>query len=202
MYQLLITLDHRIFLFINHWPHTPVSDAVALTLSGVFAWTVIIWLLLSVWLFVREEKRDHWFFLPVVLASSLSILVTDGILKILFGRNRPPISLGTINIGSPLLDHSFPSGHATFAWALAVVLASKEPRAKWLFYLLAFLISLSRIYLGQHYPSDVIAGTLVGLAIGFFSLWIEQNMIKYPHAKVKRERTAHTAGRRGSSKRH
>jgi len=202
MYQLLISLDHGIFLLINHWPHTPVSDAIALTLSGIFASTVIVWLLLSVWLFVREETRDHWFFLPVILASSLSILITDGILKNLFNRNRPPVSLGTITIGSPLLDHSFPSGHATFAWALAVVLASKEPRAKWLFYGLAFFISLSRVYLGAHYPADVIAGTLVGLGIGYISLWIEQNMVKYLHVKVKRKRTAHTTGRRGSGKRH
>jgi undecaprenyl-diphosphatase len=186
MYQLLISLDHRIFLLINHWPHTPVTDAVALTLSGVFASTVMVWLLLSVWLFVREEKRDHWFFLPVVVASLLSILITDGILKNFFNRNRPPLSLGTITVGSPLLDHSFPSGHATFAWALAVVLADKEPRAKWLFYALAFFISLSRVYLGQHYPYDVIAGTLVGLVIGYFSLWVEQVLVRKFHKKRRK----------------
>jgi undecaprenyl-diphosphatase len=169
MYQLLITLDHRIFLFINHWPHTPVSDAIALTLSGVFSSTVVIWLLLAVWLFVREEKNDHWFFLPVVLASSLSILITDILLKNYFARSRPP--------GAMLSSYSFPSGHATFAWALAVVLASKEPRARWLFYGLAFLISLSRIYLGVHYPSDVVVGTLVGLGIGLFSLHIEHKIL-------------------------
>ncbi len=191
MHQLLILLDHRIFILINHWPHTPVSDSIALTLSGVLASTVVVWLLLSVWIFIREEKRDHWFFLPIVLASFLSILVTDVILKNFFGRARPPLSLGTIYVGSPLLDHSFPSGHATFAWALAVVLASKEPRTRWLFYLLAFLISLSRVYLGAHYPSDVIAGTLVGLGVGYISLWIERNMIKYPHVEVKRKRASH-----------
>ncbi len=202
MYQLLISADHRIFLFINHWPHTPLTDAVALTLSGVFASTVVIWLLLSVWLFVREETKDHWFFLPVALASALSILVTDIFLKNFFSRNRPPVTLGTINIGGPLLDHSFPSGHATFAWALAVVLASKEPRARWLFYGLAFFISLSRVYLGVHYPYDVIAGSLIGLGIGNISLWVEQNMIKYPHVKVKRERASHNSGGSRSGKRH
>ncbi len=189
MYSLLISLDHGIFLFINHWPHTPVFDAVALTLSGVLASTIVVWLLLSVWIFVREEKRDRWFFLPVLLASFLSVLVTDILLKNYFARARPPLSLGTINVGSMLTDYSFPSGHATVAAALAVVLAAKEPRAKWLFYGLAFCISLSRIYLGAHYPSDVVAGTLVGSGIGYISLWVERNVIKYPHAQVKRQRT-------------
>jgi undecaprenyl-diphosphatase len=182
MYQLLITLDHDIFLFINHLPHTPASDAIALTLSGVLASTVIVWLLLSVWLFVREEKKDHWFFFPVAVASGLSLFITDVWLKNFFGRNRPP--------GANLTDYSFPSGHATFAWALAVVLASKEPRAKYLFYLLAVLISLSRIYLGVHYPADVVAGSFAGLGIGYISLWFEQNMIKYLHAKIKRKRAS------------
>lgn len=182
MYQLLITLDHDIFLFINHFPHTPVLDTVALVLSGVVVSTTVMWLLLSIWLFFREEKRDHWFFLPVILASSLSFLVTDIFLKNYFGRNRPPISLGTINIGSPLFDYSFPSSHATFAWALAAVLAAKEPKAKWLFYSFAFLVSLSRVYLGKHYPSDVIAGAFVGFGIGWIALWIERKVVKYRHA--------------------
>ena len=178
MYHLLISLDHNMFLFINHWPHTAVSDTIALTLSGAFASTVIVWLLLSVWLFVREERKDHWFFLPVALASSLSIFVTDIFLKNFFARVRPP--------GALLFDYSFPSGHATFAWALAVVLANKEPRARWLFYFLAFLVSLSRIYLGKHYPYDVVAGTLIGLGIGIFSLWIERVLVQKYHKKRKK----------------
>ena len=182
MYQLLITLDHEIFLFINHLPHTPLSDVIAMTLSGVLGSMVVVWILLSIWLFVREEKKDRWFFLPVAVASGLSLLVTDVYLKNFFARNRPP--------GAMLSDYSFPSGHATFAWALAVVLASKEPRAKWLFYALAFFISLSRVYMGKHYPYDVIAGSFVGLGIGYISLWLEQNMIKYVHVKVKRKRAS------------
>lgn len=178
MYHLLISFDHAIFLFINHLPHTLVSDTVALTLSGVYSSTVIIWLLISIWLFVREEKKDHWFFLPVIMASSLSLLITDVILKNFFARDRPP--------GALLFDYSFPSGHATFAWALAVVLASKEPRARWLFYGLAFFISLSRVYLGVHYPYDVVAGTLVGLAIGYFSLWGERVLVQKYHKKRKK----------------
>lgn len=185
MYQLLITLDHEIFLCINHLPHTPVADAVAMTLSGVFGSMVIVWILLSMWLFVREEKKDHWFFLPVAVASGLSLFITDVWLKNYFARHRPPLSLGTIHVGGPLADYSFPSGHATFAWALAVVLASKEPRAKWLFYALAFLISFSRIYMGKHYPADVFFGSFVGLAIGWTALWVERKIVFYRHRRRK-----------------
>lgn len=92
-------------------------------------------------------------------------------------RHRPPLSLGAIFVGTPLSDYSFPSGHATFAWALAVVLSAKEPRLRIFYYILAFLISLSRIYLGAHYPADVFAGTVIGVAIGLFALWVEQKII-------------------------
>ncbi len=172
----LLALDHELFLFINHLPHLVVTDAFAMTLSGVFGATTVIWLLLSILLFVREERRDHWFFLPVVAAAGISMLVTDVLLKNYFTRNRPPLDLGTIQVAS-VNGYSFPSGHATFAWALAVVLAHIEPRAKYFFYILAGLISLSRIYLGVHYPADVVAGSFIGAGIGLLALWIERLVI-------------------------
>lgn len=177
MYQTLINLDHQIFLFINHLPHTPFSDTIALTLSGVYASTTIIWLLLALWLFVREEKRDHWFFFPVVLVTVLSELFTNQFLKNIFTRSRPPAELGAVNIGSLLSDYSFPSGHATIAWAFAVILSAKEPRAKYFFYLLAFFISLSRVYLGKHYPADILVGNIVGTTIGLVALWVEKRFV-------------------------
>lgn len=186
----ILALDHGLFLFINHLPHTPLLDWFALWLSGIGMFG-LVWLLMSVWLFIREERRDHWFFLPIISASALSDLVTNVLLKNFFLRNRPPASLGTVFVEGTLSDHSFPSGHATFAWALAVVLAAKEPRAKYFFYLLAFLISVSRIYLGVHYPADVVAGTLIGISIGLFSLWLERPVIQYRHDKTKRKRAPH-----------
>lgn len=149
---------------------------------------IIAWMLLGAWLFFREKKRDYWFFLPVAVASGLSLLITEIVLKKYFARNRPPVELGTIFVGNPMPDHSFPSGHATFAWALAVVLARIEPRAKWLFYALAFFISLSRVYMGKHYPYDVIAGSLVGIAAGFVALWVERTFTARYHRKRKTSR--------------
>lgn len=169
----LLVLDHQLFFFLRDLPHGVFTNTFALWLSGIGAGG-LIWLFLSIWLFVREEKRDHWFFLPVVSATALSLFITEFFLKNFFARNRPP--------GSNMGDYSFPSGHATFAWALAVVLAAKEPRARYFFYALAILISFSRIYLGVHYPADIVAGSMVGLYIGFLSLWIESCV----HVDMKR----------------
>ncbi len=151
-----------------------------MTLSGVYGSTMIVWLLLALWIFVREEKKDHLFFFPVVMIAALSELFANQFLKNLFSRNRPPIDLGAIQVGNVLNDYSFPSGHATFAWAFAVVLAKKEPRAKYLFFGLAFLISLSRVYLGKHYPADIVAGGIVGMTIGLLALWLEQRIVRHP----------------------
>lgn len=176
--ETLLALDHQLFLLINHFPHSLALDWFAIWLSGIGVGG-LIWLLISIGLFIREEKRDHWFFLPVVFATAASEFVTNLLLKGFFSRNRPPETLGTIFVAGQPPDHSFPSGHATFAWALAVVLAAKEPRAKYFFYLLATLISLSRIYLGVHYPADVVFGTVVGVTIGLISLWVERKVVFY-----------------------
>ena len=168
--ETLLAIDHRIFFVINHLPHPPLLDTVALTLSGIGVGG-LIWLLLSILIFLRVERRDHWFFLPVVLSTTFSQFVTNMWLKDFFARNRPP--------GAAMSDYSFPSGHATFAWALALVLASKQPRLKYAYFLLAALISLSRIYLGKHYPADIVAGSAIGLGIGYFSLWVEKKIIYY-----------------------
>ena len=183
--NILLNFDHSLFLLINHLPHTVATDTVALTLSGIGTGG-LIWLALSILIFVRVERREHWFFLPIVLATACSELFGNWSLKLFFARSRPPLTLGAIFVNSPLHDYSFPSGHATFAWALAIVLASKEPRLKYFYYTLAVLICLSRIYLGYHYPSDVVAGSLLGVSIGFFSLWVERNVIFY---RIRRKRT-------------
>ena len=62
-------------------------------------------------------------------------------------------------------DHSFPSGHSATSFAAALVLAHAVPRRAWLFYVLAVAIGFSRIYVGVHYPIDVLGGALLGLGV-------------------------------------
>jgi membrane-associated phospholipid phosphatase len=104
----------------------------------------------------------------VVLADA----VADGlasILKIAVGTHRP--SGGGPLIAIPHSD-AFPSGHAATSFACATVLAVLVPRAAPAFYLLALAIGYSRVYVGVHWPLDVVGGAVLGAATALLLLAI------------------------------
>lgn len=163
--ETILALDKQLFLLINHLPHNEFLNVFALTLSGIGTGG-LIWFMLGVWLFTREEKKNNKFFIPMLGVGIMSWLLVEIFLKQLFARPRPTVDLGAIVVGGGAEWFSFPSSHAAIAWAMAVVLTHYEPRAKWWFIALAAFISLSRIYLGVHYPFDVLVGGLLGWVMG------------------------------------
>jgi undecaprenyl-diphosphatase len=106
----------------------------------------------------------------VFIAVALADLAADslaGLVKGLTGVERPPLryvhpkALVSVPHGS-----SFPSGHTATSFACATVLSFFVPRAAPAFYLLALAIGFSRIYVGVHWPLDVLGGAVLGLAVG------------------------------------
>lgn len=168
--EILISLDRLLFFTINRVPHVPVMDALALTLSAVGT-AGIIWFILGILLLFRKGNKDHVFIIRLAVMGLSTYVLVELILKTFIARLRPTVEMGAIIIGSNVADSfSFPSGHAAISFAAAVALSQKEPKWKGLLYLLAILISLSRIYLGKHYPLDVVAGAALGWLIGRLSL--------------------------------
>ena len=105
--------------------------------------------------------------LELMLAIGLASLLANQVLKPLVSRERPFVSTPEILvIGSRPGDASFPSGHAANAFAGASVLARRLRTQRILWWALAVLIAYSRIYLGVHYPLDVLGGALLGWACG------------------------------------
>lgn len=85
-------------------------------------------------------------------------------------RPRPLLVLFNARmVDAPLFIHSFPSGHATTAFAAAFAWATFLPRRRWILYVLATAVGISRVYLGVHFPLDVAYGAFLGSLIGICS---------------------------------
>jgi undecaprenyl-diphosphatase len=90
-----------------------------------------------------------------------------GILKQTFDRARPPLVDATLDpIGAVPASASFPSGHAATAFAAAVAIGLVHPRLRRALLAVAAVVALSRVYLGVHYVLDVLAGSVLGAAVG------------------------------------
>lgn len=158
-------LDVQLFLRINHLPHTR-------RLNGFFAFLTRIFTGGAAWyglMGVITLCRPRWGWL-IIRRSALPLAVATALveypIKAYFRRRRPFIHLiQAIVIGQKPGSWSFPSGHSATAFAGAWLLGRHWPRARPLFYLVASLVAFSRIYLGVHYPGDVIAGSAGG--VGF-----------------------------------
>ncbi len=142
-------------------PHTNFFDYIFRFFSQQ-GYSVMIWIVIIFLLFLFEEKRNHKFILYFIVIFSTSILVST-IIKDVIKRPRPCI--GTI--ASCPKDYSFPSGHSMTAFAAAGVISYFDKKRRLLYYSIAALIGLSRIYLGYHYFFDVVAGGITGYFISF-----------------------------------
>ena len=124
-----------------------------------------MWLVLAGLAAWRLNRRNLFF---GVAATVLVAELASGGLKLWLDRDRPPLAEPE---PEPLVrlpgTGSFPSGHATVAFAAATVLAFALPRLAVPLYLLAAAIAWSRVYVGVHYPLDVLAGAVLGVGIAF-----------------------------------
>jgi undecaprenyl-diphosphatase len=123
----------------------------------------LVWLLVGAVLALLW-RRPTIFVLVLAADGSADLLATIG--KEAFHRHRPRVHQLGPNVSTP----SFPSGHAATSFACATVLAVAAPRMRVPFYLLATLIALSRLYNGDHYPLDVLAGAALGVATALLLL--------------------------------
>jgi undecaprenyl-diphosphatase len=154
--------------------HSKALDAGMIELTALGTGTVVIVIVAVAALFL--VLTSHKYSAILLLASTAGGLVLNGLLKIGFNRPRPAIFLPEVHT----VSSSFPSGHAMSAaivYSTVAYLAArlhKRRWARWLVMTAAFvliaLISISRLYLGVHYPSDVVAGVTIGLAWAGFCM--------------------------------
>lgn len=160
----MLDVEFSILDFIQNQFRTPFGDFV-MPLISKLGNGGIIWLVLSGLLCVFPKYRKAG--VTMLTALALDVLLCNVMLKPLVGRMRP----FTVNTGMELLinapkDFSFPSGHTAASFAAAFALLFVKNKLWIPSMILASLIAFSRLYLYVHYPTDVLAGILLGLIVG------------------------------------
>ena len=162
---------------------TPILDDLFTRLSQL-GWLNLVVLAVALGASIRGRTFRPF---PTVLAAILVTSRATAALKDEFDRLRPPFDDHAIRAIVPVPGNpSFPSGHSSGAFVLAVSLGLLVPRARIPALVLAALIGLSRIWLGVHYLSDVIAGALLGTAVALAAHYLSLGLAAMPRRASRR----------------
>lgn len=151
----------------------PLLDTIMIGVSalgdGGFLWIALGVLFLLLGRKKRTWIRRGWM---VLLSLAGNALVCNVILKPLVNRTRPYVLMGYDILIPPVGDASFPSGHTAASFAAATAIYAMDRKWGILAYVFAALMGFSRLYLGVHFPTDVLAGAVCGVVTAKLVLWL------------------------------
>ncbi len=180
--ETIIELDHSLFFFLNGL-HTDWMDPVMFWISDKEIW-IPFYLFLAFWI----VKTYKWKGVVYLAAIGISIGITDqiisGFMKDFFERFRPSRDPEFEGLVHTVNDYhggrfGFASSHSgnSFALAMFIYLLFKEYKWVWLMFLWAAIVAYSRIYLGVHYPGDIIVGGIIGVLAAKFMHYVSGQLI-------------------------
>lgn len=173
MMEFLSSLDLGVFYFINHSLQNVIFDAVMPVLTDLnkIRAVLILVALGLILLAVKGGNTGRSVVLVLIITIAFSDQLNSSWVKHLFERVRPCHVLSDVHLLVPCgSGFSFPSSHAVNNAAGAVVLAFFYRKWTWAFATFAGLVGFSRVYVGVHYPSDVLAGFLLGTGCGLVTV--------------------------------
>ncbi len=166
MVNFLNSLDITLFHFLNTSLCNPVFDFLMPFITDLNKQRIVLVFvaLILLWMLIRGKRHVRIAAILLIITIIISDQLSSSVIKYLLVRPRPCFALQNVHLlvscGS---GFSFPSSHAVNNFAGALILAFFFPRCKWWFFGLAAIVAFSRVYVGVHYPSDVIGGAVIGL---------------------------------------
>lgn len=177
MIETLTSLDQQILLFFNG-NHTPLMDEVMALITGKWIWIPFYLLLIDMLFKKLGPKYAGLTLVAVVLAIVMTDQICASVIRPIIGRLRP------CNPDNPIFEYislvkgiqpggySWPSCHAANSFALATLLSCVMRSRKFTTFIFvwAIVVSISRLYCGVHYPTDILCGAAFGSVFGYLAL--------------------------------
>lgn len=181
----LLTFDRELFFLINHGLHAPALDPVmwfftSLGLGQVQVALVLLWAGVRRWLMKRGNLTENSPAKPILLPALIAFIgsgLTTQLIKRVWSRPRPSnLEEALVAPDEQIFARSFPSGHTTTTFALAAFVwwftrGTRWAWVGWAAWGIAFLVGLSRIYRGVHYPLDTLVGACIGVIWCALAVW-------------------------------
>ncbi len=167
MIDFLYQIDVSVFYFVNHTLSNSLFDKFFPFITEVKNWYLTYAVLILLLIF-KGGRVGQISAVMVLVMITVTDQFSSSFLKDLIGRIRPCNELPDVNILAGCTgSFSFPSSHAVNNFAAAVFFSMLFPKYKAALFTAATLLALSRIYVGVHYPADIIGGALIGSAFGY-----------------------------------
>jgi undecaprenyl-diphosphatase len=173
-----MTWELKFMTWANRWWSSPILDHLLPWLTYLGSHFAVIFFIILSWILTKKKKVLR----SLILLYAIQSAIIYG-LKFLIQRQRPLLFLEMTSKNSKgpgeILDPSFPSAHATFSFMMATLLSIWFPRYRVIFFIVAGFIGWTRIYLGLHYPTDVIAGAVLGYGITKLFLFYNPSLVRW-----------------------
>ena len=166
MLEILYNLDLAILHFFNITLANPALDLFTIAYTQYLFPIILILAPLLVLIF--DKKNGKTIFVMIISVYILALIVSFSSEHLVF-RTRPYLALDTVRFLVTDSGFSCPSNHAMFSFVLATILSKKYGHSL-IFYLLAVVMALSRVYMGLHYPSDILLGAIIGIILSLIAL--------------------------------
>ena len=160
-------LDIQLFYLLNNLAgQSPLFDAVIVFFASYLAYILVALFLVLVFFSQYPKREKLQIFWVTVISTIIARFGVTELIRFFYHRPRPFIDL-PVNQLITSNEWSFPSGHATFFFAMATAIYLYNKKWGIFFFLATILITVSRVIAGIHYPSDIVGGALIGVAVAY-----------------------------------